>query len=81
MQKDRQDIEIFKTALCWTMGIIMFGMVFFYDHWRMSVDEKAEKIAKEKIRQYRAEMMRDIEQDKEYIEIIRTQLSQVRPEK
>ena len=76
---DREDVETFKTALCWTLGIILFLTIFFYDNWRIKVDEKAEEIAKEKIRQYRAEMMIDIEQDRDYIEINRTQLSQLRP--
>ncbi len=45
------DKEVFKTALCWTMGIIMFLVIFIYDTKRvdltLELEKKVETIPKE----------------------------------
>ena len=50
-RKIMNDKEVFKTALCWTMGIIMFLVIFIYDTKRvdltLELEKKVETIPKE----------------------------------
>ena len=76
MDDKKFDREVFKTALCWTMGIIMFLVIFIYDAKRVDLTLELEKKVETIERRIRKE-----EKELNYIDILRTQMSQLKPQR
>ncbi len=81
---NREDIEIAKTAALWTLGIILFFVIFFCDGMRIREFDKMQEefeITKAKIQS--AEEFYNFRQKEQLlidrIEVLRTQVDQLEP--